>query len=69
VLDFYLQLCAIEMTVESAAVLGATLANGGFCPITGERVLSNESCRFALTLMYSCGLYEYSGRFAFKVVL
>lgn len=47
--------------------MAATLANGGFCPITGERVLSPEAVRNTLSLMHSCGMYDFSGQFAFHV--
>ena len=49
--------------------MGATLANGGICPTTGEQVLSADTVRDVLSLMYSCGMYNYSGQFAFKVGL
>ena len=57
----------MEVTCETIGVMGATLANGGVCPITGEEVLKPESVRDVLSLMHSCGMYNYSGQFAFKV--
>ena len=57
------------MTCESNSVVAATLANGGVCPLTGKRVLSQESVQHVKSLMYSCGMYNYSGQFAFSVNL
>lgn len=62
-----LQLCSLEITAESGAVMAATLANGGVNPLTGDPVLTVDAVRNTLTLMHSCGMYNYSGQFAFKV--
>ncbi|VDM27520.1 unnamed protein product [Toxocara canis] len=66
-LDFYFQLCSLETTCESGAVMAATFANGGVCPLTNEKCISARPCRDVLSLMYSCGMYDYSGQFAFQV--
>ena len=37
-MELYFQACSIEANTETLAVMGATLANGGICPTTGEKV-------------------------------
>ncbi|CAO1305449.1 unnamed protein product [Diamesa tonsa] len=68
-LDFYFQICSMETTCESMSVVAATLANGGICPITEEKIFKPEVVRDVLSLMHSCGMYDYSGQFAFRVGL
>jgi len=69
VLEFYLQCCSIELTAEMMSVIAATLANGGICPVTGERVLKTDTVRNCLSLMSGCGMYDFSGEFAFQIGL
>uniref|UniRef100_A0A0K2TPN0 glutaminase n=3 Tax=Lepeophtheirus salmonis TaxID=72036 RepID=A0A0K2TPN0_LEPSM len=59
----------MEANCETMAVIGATLANGGACPITREKVLENSAVRNVCSLLHSCGFYEFSGKFAFKIGL
>ncbi|RYG51832.1 hypothetical protein EON67_02565 [archaeon] len=60
-LDFYLQCCSIEVNTRTAATIASTLAAGGVCPLSGERVISASTTKSTLTLMFSCGMYDYSG--------
>jgi len=69
IIDLYVQTCSLEVTCESLAVVAGTLANGGLCPITGDRVVSGEAVKSVLSLMHSCGMFHYSGQFAFQVGL
>jgi glutaminase len=69
VLEFYMQCCSIELTTEMMSVIAATLANGGICPLTGERVLRTDTVRNCLSLMSGCGMYNFSGEFAFTIGL
>ena len=69
ILEFYFQCCSIEITCSDHANVAGTLANAGICPITRERVFSAEITKNCLSLMYSCGMYDFSGEFAFSVGL
>lgn len=68
-LEFYFQSCSIEITCESLSMVAATLANGGICPATNETVFRPEVVKDCLSLMSSCGMYDFSGEFAFSVGL
>ncbi len=68
-LEFYFQCCSLEMTTDVLSVVGATLANGGRCPLTGEQVLKQTTVQSCLSLMLSCGMYDYSGEWAFRIGL
>ncbi|MEM9262727.1 MAG: glutaminase A, partial [Pseudomonadota bacterium] len=66
-LDFYFQCCSITLDVRKMAAVAATFANGGICPLTNQRVFQSETVKNCLSLMYSCGMYDFSGEYAFTV--
>ena len=68
-LSFYFQSCSILSNTETLSIVAATLANNGICPITGEEIFDKKVIKDCLSLMYSCGMYDYSGTFAFEIGL
>lgn len=68
-LELYFSTCSLEMTCRELAIATSTLANGGVCPLTQERVLSRKTVRNCLALMQMCGMYDYSGEFCFTIGL
>ncbi|RLU81790.1 glutaminase A [Streptomyces griseocarneus] len=68
-LEFYIQCCSIEVTAQQLAIAAASLANGGVCPLTEDPVFSAQTVRHCLSLMSSCGMYDFSGEFAFTIGL
>lgn len=67
VLDLYLQQCSVIINCCDLAVMGATLANGGINPITGGRGIATEYVRDLLSVMYTCGMYDFAGEWVYKV--
>ncbi|MFI6759094.1 glutaminase A [Micromonospora sp. NPDC050417] len=68
-LEFYFQCCSLEIDAESLAVVAASLAGGGVSPLGGGRIFSTGTVQNCLSLMSSCGMYDYSGEFAFSIGL
>ena len=60
---------SIDSHCEAMSVVAATLANGGICPLKPQEgtVVDGEAVQHTLSLMHSCGMYDFSGQFAFKV--
>lgn len=65
--QLYFQQCSILVTANDLAVMGATLANIGQNPVTGRQVFSVPAVRDTLSVMLSCGMYDYSGNWTFDV--
>jgi glutaminase len=61
------QQCSVLVNCQDLAVMGATLANGGVNPITGERALEQRYVKDLLGIMLSCGMYDYAGEWAYRV--
>jgi len=68
-LEFYFQSCSIEVDAEMLAVAAASLANSGVCPLTEDPVFTPETVQSCLSMMSSCGMYDFSGEFAFTIGL
>ncbi|MCG6871933.1 MAG: glutaminase A [Gammaproteobacteria bacterium] len=67
VLDAYFRQCSILVTTRDLAVMGATLANDGVNPITGVRALEAKRVSSVLSVMATCGMYDYSGNWIHRV--
>ncbi len=66
-LEFYFQTCSIESCTSHLSIAAATLANAGVNPLTGEKIFNENIVQHCMSLMLSCGMYDFSGEFAFKI--
>lgn len=68
-LDLYFRQCSLLVTARDLAMIGATLANGGVNPVTRQRAISTDNVRSVLSVMNTCGMYDYAGGWQFSVGL
>ncbi len=68
-LKLYFATCSLEMTAHELAAAASTLANGGVCPATQERVLEQSTVRDCLSVTQMCGMYDGSGEFFYNIGL
>ena len=67
--DLYTRQCSLNVSAKDLAVMGATLADGGVNPVTGERVVDPAVCHYTLAVMATAGLYETSGDWLYDIGL
>ncbi|MPV85129.1 glutaminase [Ostreibacterium oceani] len=69
VLDFYFNLCSIEMSCNTLSRTFLFLANGGQHPTDNKQILTTSQAKRINAVMQTCGFYDESGEFAFRVGL
>tara|TARA_R110002094_G_scaffold22456_1_gene34709 strand:+ start:2485 stop:3399 length:915 start_codon:yes stop_codon:yes gene_type:complete len=69
VLDFYFDLCSLEMSCQELSEVFLFLANKGSKIIDNSTILTKSQSKRINALMQTCGFYDESGEFAFKVGL
>ncbi|MCB1487782.1 MAG: glutaminase A [Bauldia sp.] len=67
ILDIYFRQCSVRVTCTDLAVMAATLANDGVNPLTGEVALDKDYIQDVLTVMNSCGMYNYAGQWSYEI--
>jgi glutaminase len=68
-LDLYIKQCSISVNIENLSMMGAVLANQGQHPITNKQIFSEQNNRKILSLIFTCGMYDSAGKWAFNVGL
>ena len=57
----YFQQCSVSVNCRDLALMAATLADRGVNPVTGKQALRGEYVESVLSVMGSCGMYDYAG--------
>lgn len=68
-LETYFRQCSIRVNCRDLALMGATLANGGVNPVSGVRALAEEYVDNVLSVMATCGMYDFSGEWLYRTGL
>jgi glutaminase len=65
----YFSQCSLLVNCQDLAMMGVTLANMGANPASGKRVFDFDYIKDILTVMFTCGLYDHAGQWAYRVGL
>jgi glutaminase len=65
--EIYFKQCSISVNCRDLGVMAATLANNGVNPLTGKQALRGEYVESVLSVMGTCGMYDYAGEWLYNV--
>jgi len=65
--EIYFQQCSISVNCRDLGLMAATLANHGMNPMTGKQALRGEYVESVLSVMGTCGMYDYAGEWLYHV--
>jgi len=65
--EVYLRQCSTMVDCRELSMMGATLANSGMNPLTGERVIADDCTERVLSVMSTCGMYDGAGEWIAQV--
>ncbi|MBR6006679.1 MAG: glutaminase A [Clostridia bacterium] len=65
--DLYFRICSLSVSARSLAGLGLVIANNGVDPFSGKTLIETEHVRTLRSIMFTCGMYDYSGKFSVQV--
>jgi glutaminase A len=68
-LGLYLQQCSAVINCKDLSMMAATLANGGINPLTKQRAIQEDYVGDLLTVMYTCGMYDFAGEWSYRIGL
>ena len=66
-IDIYFKMCSLSVNAKSLASLGLIISNNGIDPFSGKRLIAADHVRVLRSLMFTCGMYDYSGKFGVRV--
>jgi glutaminase len=65
--ELYFQQCSVSVTARDLGIMAATLANSGINPVTGKQAMRGEYVESVLSVMGSCGMYDYAGEWIYTI--
>ena len=65
--ELYFQQCSVSVTARDLGIMAATLANRGVNPVTGKQAIRGEYVESVLSVMSSCGMYDYAGEWIYHI--